>query len=66
MQQGDRPDTPPSSALNTDDVQRTCYRCGKPECARRPLRLLPGSVHIIVCPECSQFLWGWKEQKGMP
>src|SRR5689334_15245675 len=56
----------PTSALRTDDVQRTCYRCGKPEEEQRPLRLLPGSTHSIVCPECYLFLWGWKEQKGAP
>lgn len=61
MQQGDRRDTPPSAHRN-DDVQRVCYRCAKPENTQRPLRLLPGSAHIIVCPECYQFLWGWKEQ----
>ena len=59
----DRPDIPPS-APRTDDVQRVCYRCAKPEQAQRPLRLLPGSAHIIVCPECYQFLWSWKEQRG--
>jgi hypothetical protein len=64
MQQEDRPDTPTTSAHRTDDVQRECYRCAKLENAQRPLRLLPGSTCIIVCPECYQFLWGWKEQKG--
>lgn len=64
MDEEDRPDPLPS-ALRTDDVERTCYRCGKLESAQRPLRLLPGSAHIIVCPECYQFLWGWKEQ-GRP
>lgn len=58
MQDGDHRDPPPTSALRTDDVQRTCYRCAKPEQAQRPLRLLPGSQHIIVCPESYQFLWG--------
>jgi hypothetical protein len=61
MHQGDRPDEPPTCAHKTDDVQRTCYRCGKLEGEQRPLRLLPGSQHMIVCPECYQFLWGWKE-----
>ncbi len=61
MQHGDRPDTPPS-AHRTDDVQRVCYRCAQVENAQRPLRLLPGSQHIIVCPACYQVLWGWKEQ----
>lgn len=65
MNQGDRPDTPPS-ALSTSGEPRTCYRCGKPEEEQRPLRLLPGSTHIIVCPLCYHFLWGWKEQKGTP
>jgi hypothetical protein len=65
MHQGDRRGPPPTSVHRTDDVQRTCYRCAKPEHAQRPLRLLPGSAHIIVCPECYQFLWGWKEQ-GTP
>ena len=56
----------PPSALSTDDVQRTCSRCGKPEEEQRPLRLLPGSTPSIVCPECSLLLWGWKEQQGTP
>lgn len=66
MQEGDRPDTPPPSMPRTDDVQRVCYRCAKVESAQRPLRFLPGSTCIIVCPECYQFLWGWKERQSMP
>ena len=66
MRQGDRPEPPPTSAHRTDDVQRTCYRCAKPEEPQRPLCLLPGSQHIIVCPPCYQFLWGWKEQRSKP
>lgn len=62
MGQGDRLDTP-SSVLNTADDPRTCYRCGKLEEEQRPLRLLPGSTHIVVCPACYAVLWGWKEQK---
>ena len=61
MQQGDRRDPPPNGR-RTDDVQRVCYRCAKPEHAQRQLRLLPGSQHIVVCPACYQFLWGWKEK----
>lgn len=57
---------PPTSAFNTADEPHISYRCGKPEEAQRPLRLLPGSTHIIVCPECYQFLWGWKEQRSTP
>jgi hypothetical protein len=63
MQEKDRPNTSPS-ALSTPGEPRTCYRCGKPEEAERPLRLLPGSTHIVVCPACYQVLWGWKEPKG--
>lgn len=55
---------PPANAQSTEGLPRTCYRCGKPENAQRPLRLLPGSTHIIVCSECYHFLWGWKEPKG--
>ena len=66
MHQGDRPDSPATNALTTEGLPRTCYRCGKPEGAQRPLRLLPGSTHIVVCPACYQVLWGWKEQKGTP
>ena len=62
MQENDRPNTPPS-AFTTEGQPRTCYRCGKPEEMQRPLRLLPGSAHIVVCPACYAFLWGWKEQK---
>ena len=62
MHQGDRLDTPPSALPKTGEP-RTCYRCGKPEEAGRPLRLLPGSTHIVVCPACYTVLWGWKEQK---
>lgn len=66
MRQGDRLDLPPTNAPRTDDVQRVCYRCAKVESAQRPLRLLPGSQHIIVCPACYQFLWGWKEKEHEP
>jgi hypothetical protein len=66
MHQGDRPDRPPTSALNTAGEPRTCYRCGKPEEMQRPLRLLPGSTHIVVRLACYAFLWGWKEPKGTP
>lgn len=62
MPEGDRLDPPPTSAFSTAGEPRTCYRCGKAEDSQRPLRLLPGSAHIIVCPECYQFLWGWKEK----
>ena len=61
MDEGDRPDEPSPSAL-TPGEPRTCYRCGKPEDTQRPLRLLPGSAHIVVCPVCYEVLWGWKEQ----
>lgn len=64
MRQGNRPDTPPINVLRTADEQRTCYRCGKAEPRPHAFRQLPGSRHIIVCPECYRMLWGWKEQKG--
>ena len=63
MQENDRLNTPPR-VFTTEGQPRTCYRCGKREGEQRPLRLLPGSAHIIVCPECYQVLWGWKEEKG--
>ena len=66
MHQGDRPDSPTTSVLGTNDVQRTCYRCGKSEEAQRPLRLLPGSTNIIVCPACYQFLWGERPVRLKP
>lgn len=66
MPQGDSPTTPEPGAVNPASEQRTCYRCGKPEGAQRPLRLLPGSTQIVVCPACYQVLWGWKEKKGTP
>lgn len=66
MDQGDRLNTPPHGELRAANEPRTCYRCGKPEEMQRPLRLLPGSAHIVVCPACYQVLWGWKEQKGTP
>lgn len=66
MPQKDRLNPPPPSALDTEGLPRTCYRCGKPEERARPLRLLPGSTHIVVCPACYEVLWGWKEQKGKP
>lgn len=65
MDLGDHPDTP-TYAFNTDAEPRTCYRCGKPEEMQRPLRLLPGSAHIVVCPACYAVRWGWKEKKGAP
>ena len=63
MHQGDCPDPPPTNAQSTAGESRTCYRCGKPEEAQRPLHLLPGSTHSVVCPACYQRLWGWKEPK---
>lgn len=56
MNQGDRPTTAEPGVLNTSGEPRSCYRCGKPEPKIPPFRLIPGSQHIVVCPECYQFL----------
>lgn len=37
--------------------QVTCFRCNKPEQEHPSLRLLPGSHHITLCPECYEVLW---------
>ena len=66
MPQGDNPNTTEPDIVNPASERRTCYRCGKPEEVQHPLRLLPGSTHIVVCPTCYEVLWGWKEKKGKP
>lgn len=49
---------PPPNDLWKIPQQVTCYRCNKREQKHYPFRLLPGSHHITLCPECYQVLWG--------
>jgi hypothetical protein len=37
--------------------QVTCFRCNKPEQEHPSFRLLPGSNHITLCPECYVVVW---------
>lgn len=65
LRQGDRPDTPPS-ALTTACEPRTCSRCGTLEPTLQLFRLLPGSQHLHVCLNGSQFVWSRKERTQTP
>lgn len=44
--------------------RRRCYRCGELEQETLPLRLLPGSRHLVLCPACYAFIWGWGEEQA--
>lgn len=43
-----------------------CYRCGKEKLEQGAFRLLPGSTHITLCPECYAIIWGWHEAPSKP
>jgi hypothetical protein len=49
---------------DTQATTRHCYRCGKEKLEQ--LRLLPGSTHITLCPDCYAIIWGWHEQPSKP
>lgn len=46
--------------------RRRCYRCGELEQETLPLRLLPGSRHLVLCPACYAFIWGERPVRLKP
>jgi hypothetical protein len=51
---------------NPQAPTRHCYRCGKEKLEQGTLRLLPGSTHITLCPDCYAVIWGWHEVLSTP
>ena len=45
---------------------RHCYRCGKEKLEQGTFRLLPGSIHITLCPDCYAVIWAWNEEPSKP
>jgi len=43
-----------------------CYRCGKEKLELGTMRLLPGSTHITLCPDCYAIVWGWHKDPSNP
>lgn len=54
------------SEPSTKPKEPCCYRCGQAEQVPSTLRLLPGSNHITLCPECYLIVWGWREKPAGP
>lgn len=54
------------SDIRTTSEVPHCYRCGNKEQGQQPLRLLPGSSHITLCPACYEVIWGWHPKPLAP